>query len=113
MVWIQSDIRQQRRAKKAVVTYQLPVNYEQLTRQQRAMVRKQYIEEQDGLCCFCQCSLDGDPKEELLQAPIDKRLFPIGFFKYPVHLHHDHGTGMTIGAVHNICNAILFQYFGQ
>lgn len=32
---------------------------------------------------------------------------------YPVHLHHDHKTGLTIGAVHAKCNAVLWQYYGE
>jgi hypothetical protein len=30
-----------------------------------------------------------------------------------VHLHHSHETGMTIGAVHARCNAVLWQYHGE
>ena len=44
---------------------------------------------------------------------IDEELVPENFFKYPVHLHHSHYTGMTIGAVHANCNAVLWQYHGE
>jgi len=44
---------------------------------------------------------------------IKKSLFPRGFFGYPIHLHHSHDTGMTIGAVHAHCNAVLWQYEGE
>lgn len=44
---------------------------------------------------------------------VNMKLFPPNFFKHPVHLHHDHQTGMTIGAVHNHCNAVLWQYYGE
>lgn len=37
--------------------------------------------------------------------------FPKGMLDYPVHLHHDHKTGMTIGAIHSYCNIISFVYF--
>ena len=44
---------------------------------------------------------------------ITNSLFPPNFFKWPVHLHHSHDTGMTIGAVHARCNAVLWQYHGE
>jgi hypothetical protein len=28
-------------------------------------------------------------------------------------LHHCHQTGLTIGAVHAKCNAVLWQYHGE
>ena len=37
----------------------------------------------------------------------------LNFFKWPVHLHHCHDTGMTTGAVHCYCNAVLWQYPGK
>jgi hypothetical protein len=40
-------------------------------------------------------------------------LFPKNFLKWPVHLHHSHDTGMTIGAVHSYCNAVLWQYHNE
>jgi hypothetical protein len=56
-----------------------------------------------------------EPTKEMQQKSINFSLFPggIGFLKYPIHLHHDHNTGMTIGAVHARCNAILWQYHGE
>jgi hypothetical protein len=45
--------------------------------------------------------------------PINQILFPKSFFKYPVHLHHCHKTGLTLGAVHHYCNAYLWQYLGE
>jgi hypothetical protein len=44
---------------------------------------------------------------------VDLKLFPRGFLSNPVHLHHCHTTGLTIGAVHSRCNAILWQHHGQ
>lgn len=49
----------------------------------------------------------------VLSKPIDVSLFPENFFRWPVHLHHSHKTGMTIGAVHAYCNAVLWQYHGE
>lgn len=88
----------------------LPINYKKLTWQSRLLVRLEYIRLQDGLCCYCNQPLDGNPPDEIMDIYIDRRLFPDNFFRYPVHLHHNHETGMTIGAIHNRCNAVLWQY---
>ena len=56
----------------------------------------------------------GDGKDKAISLPANyDRLFPESFFKYPVHLHHSHDTGKTIGAVHAYCNAVLWEYYGQ
>lgn len=90
----------------------LPVDYEELTPTQRREVREEYVRLQSGKCSHC-----GEPlfkKTTIAEDyPINRRLFPVGFFKNPVHLHHDHDTGDTIGAVHAHCNAILWQFFGE
>lgn len=90
--------------------FQLPIDYTTLTVKQRKLVREQYIKQQDGLCAYCRKPLDMVPVTTFI---IDKDLFPIGFFNTPIHLHHNHETGMTIGAVHAKCNAIAWQYFGE
>lgn len=91
----------------------LPVKYDDLTSEERKRVREQYWVNQKGLCCHCDSRLDSSPSSEVAKTMIDTSLFPTGFFNYPVHLHHSHKTGYTIGAIHNVCNAILFQYFGE
>jgi hypothetical protein len=91
----------------------LPVKYTELTPRQKIQVREQYIRLQGGNCHFCKASLSGPAAETILKMKVSARLFPIGFFKYPVHLHHSHDTGLTIGAVHNHCNAVLWQYFEE
>jgi hypothetical protein len=91
----------------------LPVNYDELPISDRKKVREAYIKKQDGLCYFCKQSLKEEPSEKIKNIPIHKWLFPEGFFNYPVHLHHSHDTGMTIGSVHCYCNAILWQYYGE
>jgi len=96
-----------------VQTTQLPVDYTMLNPRQRKLVRERYVVEQQGMCCCCGSSLSGEPAKEVQEAWVDLRLFPLGFLKYPVHLHHDHETGMTIGAVHSRCNAVLWQYYGS
>lgn len=90
-----------------------PVNYNKLTQQERREVRIQYIEDQKGLCAHCKGSLRESPPREISSKYINKILFPANFFNWPVHLHHDHDTGMTIGAVHAKCNAVLWQYHGE
>jgi hypothetical protein len=92
---------------------ELPVNYNRLSQGHRKKVRDQYIELQEGRCFFCKDPLKGKVPFLIKEKKIKKNLFPEGFFNYPVHLHHDHDTGMTLGAVHAICNAVLWQYYGK
>ena len=92
---------------------ELPANYYRLSQGRRKKVREQYIELQKGNCFFCKNPLKGKVPLAIKEKKINKNLFPEGFFDYPVHLHHDHNTGMTLGAVHAICNAVLWQYLGE
>jgi hypothetical protein len=87
-----------------------PVNYDELTRSERRDIREQYIHEQKGRCYFCDEDLYDEPIRE---RKVNKELFPNGFFDYPIHLHHNHSTGMTIGAVHAYCNAVLWEYHSE
>ena len=93
--------------------YNLPVDYTRLTPRERKMVREQYIVLQNNKCMYCGCDLDKGPPKRITDKKIDWRLFPPNFLKYPVHLQHDHVTGMTEGAVHSYCNAVRWQYAGQ
>lgn len=88
-------------------------NYNELTQPERAAVRAQYIERQGGKCSHCGEPIDGMPSVLVRQKRVNSKLFPRGFFRWPVHLHHDHKTGRTLGAVHSYCNAVLWQYHGQ
>jgi hypothetical protein len=88
----------------------LPVDYTALTWAQRREVRNMYIAQQNNLCMYCNETLDLPARED---KPINRKLFPSGFFKHPIHLQHCHKTGMTEGAVHNYCNAVLWQYHGR
>lgn len=94
---------------------ELPADYDDLTPSERIEVRDRYVEEQDGACHHCEWSLDGPPAPEIDELPINWNRFPgeRSFLKYPVHLHHCHDSGMTIGAVHAKCNAVLWQYHGE
>jgi len=89
---------------------ELPVNYNDLHFSERRLVREEYIARQNGLCHHCGESIYGKPSEDVRELKINRRLFPPNFFDWPIHLHHNHKTGMTIGAVHCQCNAVLWQY---
>jgi len=91
----------------------LPTNYDALTQPQRAQARRQYAKEQGGKCAHCKCSLYGDPSQEVMAYPLDEMSFPYRFFAYPIHLHHNHMSGMTIGAVHARCNGVLQRLHGE
>ena len=92
---------------------QLPIKYHEVEWFVRRAARDEYVRLQKGLCHHCGCSLAGNPSTEVMHKRIRRGLFPKGFFDWPVHLHHDHETGMTIGAVHNRCNAVLWQYHNE
>ena len=87
-----------------------PVDYTKLKPRERKVVREEYVKEQGGLCMFCHGPLDHTPIQD---KKIDWRLFPLGFLKNPVHLQHNHVTGLTEGAIHAYCNAVLWQYHGK
>ena len=95
---------------KSLKHWKLPVNYNKLRWEERAEVRRQYIKEQDNLCYYCKTSLHENPPK---YYNLNLRLFPKGFLENPIHLHHDHNTGLTIGAVHAYCNGVLWQYHGE
>lgn len=91
----------------------LPINYETAHWTERKAAREEYVRQQGGKCSHCGTLLSGPPDPSQAKLRIKRRLFPKSFFDYPVHLHHCHDTGMTIGAVHNHCNAVLWQYHGE
>ena len=93
--------------------YNLPVEYDSLQWFERKAVREQYIAEQGNLCWYCGHNLDEEPPEEIRNKWIYWRNFPENFLKSPIHLQHDHDTGLTEGAVHAYCNAVLWQYEGR
>ena len=96
--------------------YELPVYYNRLNIKEKSIVRQQYITEQNNNCYFCGESLDLPPPPRITMKHINWKAFPggkEGFMKYPVHLQHNHVTGLTEGAVHSFCNAVLWQYHGR
>jgi hypothetical protein len=95
------------------IRMKLPVNYREIGWKMRRIVREEYIKLQEGKCYHCGELLTDEPSAEVMELSVDVHLFPPNFFQHPVHLHHDHNTNMTIGAVHCFCNAVLWQYFGE
>lgn len=93
--------------------YKLPVDYTQLDSYERRLVRIQYVAEQKGLCFYCHEDLFKEAPSRIKNKKIDWKYFPENFLKYPIHLQHNHDTGMTEGAVHNYCNAVMWQYEGR
>lgn len=93
--------------------YKLPIDYTKLEPHQRREVRLQYIEQQNNLCMYCKESLDKDAPDWIKSKSINWKLFPPNFLQHPIHLQHSHVTGMTEGAVHAYCNAVLWQYEGR
>lgn len=90
---------------------ELPILYDSVSPSMRRKVREEYVRLQNNLCMFCDQSLDGPPHPRVRSRPINLKLFPPNFLKYPVHLQHCHKTGLTEGAVHAYCNAVLWQYY--
>lgn len=93
--------------------FSLPVEYSKLHWKDRKLVREQYVQEQKGLCYWCNFPLDKNPPDRILKKKINWKLFPPNFTKYPVHLQHSHTTGLTEGAVHARCNAVMWQYHNK
>ncbi len=92
---------------------ELPIDYTKLTPSERREVRIEYIKLQDNKCYWCKESLSDDPPSSITDKEIDWKRFPPNFLQYPVHLQHCHKTGMTEGAVHAYCNAVMWQYEGR
>lgn len=88
-------------------------HYPSLSPMQRRLIRAEYVEAQEGKCLHCDRPLSGPPAMHVQRKRLDMRRFPQNFLLHPVHLHHNHKTGMTIGAVHAHCNGVLWQYHGE
>jgi len=93
--------------------FELPVKYSKLSTASRRLVRNQYVREQQGLCYWCNHSLECDPPSYITSRHINWSLFPPHFLRHPIHLQHCHATDLTEGAVHAYCNAVMWQYHGR
>lgn len=91
----------------------LPAKYDALSSKERRAVREEYVKRQQGKCYYCEESLTQAAPEKITKLEIDWTLFPQFFLKHPIHLQHDHDSGMTEGAVHAYCNAVMWQYEGR
>jgi len=91
----------------------LPINYNNTHWRKRKEAREKYIMLQEGKCYYCGAPLESPASDKVLDKKVTLSLFPKGFFNYPIHLHHNHKTGRTIGAVHCHCNAVLWEYEGK
>lgn len=92
---------------------ELPVMYSSLSPVERRNVREEYRKIQNDKCMFCNEELTESPPTSVTSKKINWKLFPPNFLKYPIHLQHCHKTGLTEGAVHAYCNAVLWQYYGK
>ncbi len=94
----------------------IPAPYSKLGASRRRAVRERYVEIQEGKCFYCHEPLSEPPPLKVLLLKINWNAFPgreEGFLRHPVHLHHDHKTDLTLGAVHAYCNAVLWQHHGE
>lgn len=91
----------------------LPIDYTKLKIKEKREVRQEYIRLQDNKCFYCGEDLSVTAPKHIKEKKINWKLFPKNFLKYPIHLQHNHQTGMTEGAVHNYCNAVMWQYEGR
>ena len=95
------------------MAFKLPINYTKLNWLERRLVREQYVKEQNNICAYCGTSLLCGAPDCITDKVINWNFFPNDFLKHPVHLQHNHDTGMTEGAVHAYCNAVMWQYEGR
>lgn len=93
--------------------YKLPTFYSRIDPKTRREIREQYVREQGGLCYWCKQPLKGPAAKHITEKKINWLLFPPRFLKHPVHLQHNHSSDLTEGAVHAICNAVMWQYHGR
>jgi len=89
---------------------ELPINYDEASSQTRKEARLQYIELQNNLCMYCGTNIHEKPYNLKTKRKVDWDNFPPNFLQYPIHLQHNHNTGLTEGAIHSLCNAISWQY---
>jgi len=93
--------------------FNLPIDYTKLSGKNRRLVREQYTKEQDGKCYYCKEDLDKKPPKKITDLKINLKLFPPGMLRNPIHLQHNHYSGMTEGSVHAYCNCVMWQYNGK
>ncbi|TXH50325.1 MAG: hypothetical protein E6Q97_20650 [Desulfurellales bacterium] len=90
-----------------------PQRYSLLSPPQRRQLRGDYAAAQRGICLYCNVPLTTQPPRRIVDYPVDWSLFPAVFLNHPVHLQHCHKTDMTEGAVHAVCNAVMWVLEGR
>ncbi len=96
-----------------MIKIKLPVQYSLLSAKDKRLIREEYTKTQGGKCMYCGGLLSEDPPKWVTDKGIDWSLFPEGFLEHPVHLQHNHTTGLTEGVAHAYCNAVMWQYDGR
>lgn len=91
----------------------VPESYSRLDGPKRRALRERYVQAQKGACYYCRSALSGPPPPEIVRFPVDWSLFPPDFLRHPVHLQHCHETDLTEGAVHALCNAVMWVREGR
>ena len=91
----------------------VPQQYSLLSPPQRRQLRDDYVTAQHGICLYCNVPLSSQPPQRIVDYPVDWTLFPSGFLNHPIHLQHCHKTDMTEGAVHAVCNAVMWVKEGR
>ena len=74
-------------------------DYRLLSPYDRRVLREEYMAAQDNCCYFCGEQLDTPVHKIVAEAPINRELFPEGFFRWPVHLDHDFAAGTMFKAI--------------
>lgn len=93
-----------------------PQRYRDLNANQHRKLRDEYVEYFRGRCLYCDGQLDDEPHEFVRQSADEIEWDNLpgskeGFLKNPVHLHHDHETGLTLGPIHALCNAHSWHFY--
>jgi hypothetical protein len=91
----------------------LPARYSLLSPSERREVKAMYVAYQGDTCYYCKGNLKQAPPEKIANIKVKPHYYPKGFFENSIHLHHNHSTDLTLGAVHAHCNAVLWEYHGE
>jgi hypothetical protein len=92
-----------------------PQKYDDLNSEEKRKLREQYIEWFNGRCLYCEEMLEDEPHKFVRQSADDIEWDDLhggkeGFLSNPVHLHHDHETGLTLAPLHALCNAHSWHF---
>ena len=93
-----------------------PQRYRDLNTNQRRKLLDEYVEHFRGRCLYCHLKLDGKPSRIVRDSADEIEWDNLpggkeGFLKNPVHLHHDHETGLTLAPIHALCNAHSWEFY--